>query len=109
MRERHLRNGRAGPAVGRDRNSEHGHVGHRRDSGLELRTVLIAGGTLLQTGVLVDGFGAIAVVIRLGERHGWRGRGLNAGMSNADRLGKKHPHRQNAADCTTNPGTAKNH
>jgi hypothetical protein len=107
MRERNLRNGRAGPALGRDRNSEHGHVGHRRDSGLELSTVLIAGSAVLQAGVLVDGFAAI--VIRLREGHGWRGCGPDAGMRNADRLGKEHPCREKAADCTTSSGTAKNH
>jgi hypothetical protein len=48
-------------------------------------------------------------VIGLRKRHGWRRRGLDAGMCNADRLGKKHPCREKATDCTTNSGTAKNH
>ena len=109
MRKRHQRNGRAGPDVACDGDGEHGHVGHRRDGDLKLRTALIAGGALLQTGVLVDGFAAIAVVIRFCKRHGWRGHGPDAGMRNADRLGKEHPCREKAADCTTSSGTAKNH
>jgi hypothetical protein len=40
------------------------------------------------------------------KSHGWRRRNLDTGLCNADRLGKKHPCREKAADCTTNPGTA---
>ena len=109
MRERHQQNGRAGPAIGCDGNGEHGHGGHCRNSDLKLRTALIAGGALLQTGVLIDCLAAIAVVIRLRKRHRWRRRSLEAGMRNADRLGEKHPCHENAADCTTNPQAVKSH
>ena len=109
MRERHQRNGWAGTAVGRHRNTEHREHGHRRDRNFYLRAALIFGVALLQTGVLVDSLAAIAVVIALRKRHGRRRRGLDAGICNADRLGKKHPCREEAADCTTNSETAENH
>jgi hypothetical protein len=38
------------------------------------------------------------LVIRVRKGHGWRSRGLNAGLGNADRLGEKHPCREKAAD-----------
>ena len=109
MRERDQRNGRAGTAVGRHGNAQYRNGGHRRNRDLGLGSALIFGVALLQTGVLVDSLAAIAVVIVLRKRHGWRRRGLDAGICNADRLGKKHPCREEAAHCTTNSGTAKNH
>ena len=109
MRERHQRNGRAGTAVGRHRNAQYRDGGHRRNRDLGLGSALIFGVALLQTGVLVDGLAAIAVVIVLRKRHSRRRRGLDAGICNADRLGKKHPCREEAADCTTNSETAENH
>ncbi|MEK6212020.1 MAG: hypothetical protein AABM64_16900 [Pseudomonadota bacterium] len=109
MRQRRQRNGRAGTANGYNWNSEHRDRGHRRDSELDLGAALIAGGVLLQAGILVDCVGAIAFVIRVRKGHGWRLRSLGAGLCNADRLGEKRPCYEKAADCTTNPETAKNH
>lgn len=109
MRDGHQRSRRAGIAVGRNGNSERRDGGHRRDSDLDLCAALIAGGVLLQAGVLVDGFFAITFVIRVRKGHGWRRRSLDAGMCNADRLGKKHCCREKAADCTTKSGTAEDH
>ena len=109
MRKRYQRNGRAGTAVGRHRNAQYRDGGHRRNLDLGLGSALIFGVALLQTSVLVDSLAAIAVVIALRKRHGRRRRGLDAGICNADCLGKKHPCREEAADCTTNCGTAKRH
>ncbi len=109
MRQRHHRNRGASSAVGRSRNGKHGDDGHRRDSDLDLRAALIFRVALLQTGILVDGLGAIAVVIGLRERHGWRRRSLYASLCKANCLGEKHPRREKAADCTTKSGTAKDH
>ncbi|MGH8760642.1 MAG: hypothetical protein ACREVW_14210 [Burkholderiales bacterium] len=89
---------------GKDR--QHGYFGNRD---LDLSSALIAGGVLLQAGVLVDRLFAIALVIRVGKGHGRRLSGLDAGLCNADRLGEKHPCRKKAADCTTKSGTAKYH
>ena len=89
---------------GQDR--QHGYFGNRD---LDLSGSLIAGGVLLQAGVLVDRLFAIALVIRVGKGHGWRSRSLNAGLCNADRLGEKHPCRKKTADCTTKSRTAKYH
>ena len=109
MRERHQRNGLAGTAIRRHRNAQYRDGGHRRNRDLGLGSALIFSVALLQTGVLVDSLAAIAVVIALRKRHGRRRRGLDAGICNADRLGKKHPRREEAADCTTNSETAENH
>jgi hypothetical protein len=109
MRERHQRNGRAGAAVGRNGNSEYRDGGHRCDSDLDLGAALIAGGVLLQAGILVDRLVAIAFVIRVRKDHDWRMRSRNASLCNANRLGEKHPCREKVADCTTNSGTAKHH
>jgi hypothetical protein len=109
MRQRHQRNRGAGSTVGPSRNNEHRDRRHRDNGDLELGAVLIPGGALLQTGVLVDGLAAIAVVFGLRKGHGWRMRRLEAGLCHANRLGEKHPYREKAADCTTNSGTAKDH
>ena len=109
VRQRRQRNRGAGSANGCNWNGEHRDRGHRRDSELDLRAALIFRVALLQTGVLVDGLAAIAVVIGLCKGHGWRRRSLDTGMCKADRLGEKHPCREKAADFTTNSGTAKNH
>ena len=109
MRERHQRNGLAGTAIRRHRNAQYRDGGHRRNRDLGLGSTLIFRVALLQTGVLVDSLAAIAVVIALRKRHGRRRRGLNAGICDADCLGKKHPCREEAADCTTSSKTAENH
>ena len=109
MRERHRHHRGADNSVGRNGNSEHHDRGHRRNSDLNLSTALIASRALLQTGVLVNGLAAIAVVIGLRESHGRRRRSLYAGLGNPDRLGKKHPRHKKAADCAANCGTAKYH
>ena len=98
VRERHQRNGRAGAAVGRNGDSEHRDGGPRRDSDLDLGAALIAGGVLLQAGILVDRFVATALVIRVRKGHGWRLCSLHAGLCDADRLGEKHPCREKPAD-----------
>lgn len=89
---------------GQDR--QHGYFGNRD---LDLSGALIAGGVLLQAGVLVDRLYAIALVIRVGKGHGRRLSGLDAGLCNADRLGEKHRCRDEAADCKTNSRTVKYH
>ncbi len=109
VRQRRHRNGRAGTAVGRNGNSEHRDRGHCRDRDLDLGAALIAGGVLLQAGILVDRLVAIALVIRVRKGHGWRLPSLGAGLCNADRLGEKHRCRDKAADCTTNSRTVKYH
>lgn len=109
MRERHQRNGLAGTAIRRHRNAQYRDGGHRRNRDLGLGSTLIFRVALLQTGVLVDSLAAIAVVIVLRKCHGRRRRGLDAGICNADCLGKKHPCREEAADCTTISEIAKDH
>lgn len=88
VRQRRQSNGRAGTAVGRHRNGQNRQRGHRRDSDLYLGAALIAGGVLLQAGILVDRIVATAFVIRARKGHGWRSRRLDAGLCNADRLGE---------------------
>ena len=90
-------------------NSQHRESGHLGHCDLDLSGALITGGVLLQAGILVNCLFAIALVIRVGKGHGRRLSGLDAGLCNADRLGEKHRCRDKAADCTTNPETAKNH
>ena len=109
MRERHRHHRGADNSVGRNGNSERHYRGQRRDSDLNLCTALIAGRALLQTGVLVNGLAAIAVVIGLSEGHGGRRRSLDTRLCNPYRLGKKHPRREKAADRAANCGTAKYH
>lgn len=89
---------------GQDR--QHGYFGNRD---LDLSGALIAGGVLLQAGVLVDRLFAIALVIRVRKGHSWRLRSLDAGLCNADRLSEKHRCRDKAAECTTNSRTVKYH
>ena len=109
MRERHRHHCGADNRVGRNGNSQRQDRGQRRDSDLNLCTALIAGRALLQTGVLVNGLAAIAVVIGLRESHGRRRRSLYTRLCNPDRLGKKHPRREKAADRAANCGTDKYH
>lgn len=109
MRQRRQRNGRAGTANGCNWNSEHRDRGHCRDRDLHLGAALIAGGVLLQAGILIDRFVAITFVIRVRKGHSWRLRSHDAGLCDADRLSEKHRCCDNAADCTTNSGTAKYH
>ena len=89
---------------GQDR--QHGYFGNRD---LDLSGTLIAGGVLLQAGILVDRFVAIGSVICVRKGHRCRLRSLDAGLCDAERLSEKHPCRKKAADCKTNSGTAKNH
>jgi len=51
-----------------------------------------------QTGVLVDGLAAMTVVIALRKRHAGRRRNGDARLCHPDRLGKKHPGHEQAAD-----------
>ena len=109
MRERRRHRRGKDSAFGYRRNGERRDCGQHRDSDLNLRAALISGRALLQAGVLVNGLATIAVVIGLCKSHGRRRRGLDAGLGNPDRLGKKHPRREKAADCAANCGTAKDH
>ena len=109
MCQRRQRNGRADNANGRNWDSEHRDRGHRRDGGLNLGAALISRGVLLQAGILVDRLVAIVFLMRVRKRHSWRLSSLDARLCNADRLGEKHPCRENAADYTTKSGTAKYH
>ena len=102
MRERHQRRRWKDSAFGNRRSGERRDCGQHRDSDLHLCTALIPGRALLQAGVLVNGLATIAVVIGLCKSHGRRRRGLDAGLGNPDRLGKKHPRRKKAADCAAN-------
>jgi len=99
------------PCAGIERcwNSQHREPGHLGHCDLDLSGALIAGGVLLQAGILVDRLFAIAFVIRVCKSHGRRLSGLDAGLCNADRLGEKHCCREKLADCTTKSGTAKYH
>jgi hypothetical protein len=94
VRERHQRNSRADNANGRNWNSEHRNRGHRRDSDLGLGAALISRSVLLQAGILVDRLGAITFLMGVRKCHRWRLSGLDARLSDADRLGEKH-HRRN--------------
>lgn len=109
MRERHRRRRGKDTAFGYIRNGERCDCGQHGDSDMNLRAALIPGRALLQAGVLVNGLATIAVVIGLCKSHGRRRRGRDAGLGNPDRLGKKHPRGENAADCAANCGTAKYH
>ena len=84
----HFREARAGIECGR--HNQYGQLGHLGHRSLDLRRTLIAGSVLLQAGILVDRLAAIALVIRVRKRHGWRLRSLDASLCNADRLREKH-------------------
>lgn len=90
-------------------NAKHRGRRHRRDSDLNLGTALITSRVLLQAGVPVDSLVAIAFLMCVRKRHGWRLRSLDARLCNADRLGEKHRCRDETADCTTNSRTVKCH
>ena len=77
---------RVGNAVWRNGDSERRNRRHRRDLDLNLGVALIAGGAMLQAGVSVRHFSALAVVISLREGHDWRWRSLDASLRKADRL-----------------------
>jgi len=59
-----------------------------------LGVALIASSVLLQAGILVDGLVAIAFLMGVRKRHGWRLSSLDARLCNAYRLCEKH-HRRN--------------
>jgi hypothetical protein len=90
VRQSRQRNGRTDNANGRNWNSEHRDRGHCRDSKLDLGAALISRSVLLQADILVDSLVAIAFLMRVRKRHGWRLRGLDASLCNAYRLGEKH-------------------
>lgn len=98
MREQHRRRCGKDGAFEYRRNGERRDFGQHRDSDLNLRAVLIPGHALLQAGVLVEGLAAMTVAIALRKRHVGRGRDGDARLCHPDRLGKKHPGHEQAAN-----------
>ena len=98
MRERHQRSRGKDSAFGCSRNGQRRDCGQHRDSDLNLRAALVPGRAMQQTGVLVDGLAAMTAVIALRKRHAGRRRNGDARLCHPDRLGKKHPGHEQAAD-----------
>ena len=109
MRERHQRSRGKDSAFGYRRHRERRDCRQHRDSDLNLRAALIPGRAMQQTGVLVEGLAAMTAVIALRKSHVGRRRDGDARLCHANRLGKKHPGHEQAAECATNSGTAKDH
>ena len=98
MRERHQCSRGKHSAFGCRRNGERRDCRQHRDSHLNLRAALIPGRAMQQTGVLVEGLAAMTAVIALRKSHVYRRRDGDARLCHADRLGKKHPGHEQAAD-----------
>ena len=98
MRERHQRSRGKDNAFGYRRHRERRDCRQHRDSDLNLRAALIPSRALQQTGVLVEGLAAMTVVIALRKRHVGGGRDDDARLCHPDRLGKKHPGHEQAAN-----------
>lgn len=98
MRERHQCSRGKHSAFGCRRNGERRDCRQHRDGHLNLRAALIPGRTMQQTGVLVEGLAAMTAVIALRKSHVYRRRDGDARLCHADRLGKKHPGHEQAAD-----------